>query len=110
MRLNGVTGICFTKLDVLDTLDELKICISYESNGETLESLPLNAENIEHCQPNYISLPGWKSSTVGATEFDQLPENAKNYIKKVEELLEVPIDIISTGPERSENVIRVNIF
>lgn len=110
MHLNGVTGICFTKLDVLDTLDELKICTSYQVNGEALESLPLNAENIEHCEPNYISLPGWNSSTVGITKFDQLPENAKNYIKKVEELLEVPIDIISTGPERSENVIRVNIF
>ena len=110
MNLNGVTGICFTKLDVLDTLDELKICTSYQSNGEALDSLPLNAENIENCQPNYISLPGWNSSTVGITEFDQLPENAKKYIKKVEELLEVPIDIISTGPERSENVIRLNIF
>lgn len=110
MNLNGVTGICFTKLDVLDTLDELRICTSYQLNGESVTSLPLNAENIENCQPNYITLPGWKSSTVGATEINQLPENAKNYIKKVEELLEVPIDIISTGPERSENVIRRDIF
>ena len=110
MSLNGVTGICFTKLDVLDTLEELKICTSYQVNGKTMDSLPLNAENIELCEPNYISLPGWKSSTVGATEFDQLPENAKQYIKKVEELLEVPIDIISTGPERSENIIRLDIF
>tara|TARA_R110002049_G_scaffold147342_1_gene310069 strand:- start:34213 stop:35502 length:1290 start_codon:yes stop_codon:yes gene_type:complete len=110
MYINGVTGICFTKLDVLDTLDELRICVSYQSKGETVESLPLNAENIENCTPNYITMPGWKSSTVGATEFDQLPENAKNYIKKVEELLDTPIDIISTGPERSENIIRLNIF
>ncbi len=110
MYLNGVTGICFTKLDVLDTLDELCICTSYQLNGEAVESLPLNAENIENCTPNYITMPGWKSSTVGATNFEQLPDNAKNYIKKVEELLEVPIDIISTGPERSENIIRLNIF
>ncbi|MCL4167932.1 UNVERIFIED_CONTAM: hypothetical protein GTU68_062359 [Idotea baltica] len=110
MYLNGVTGICFTKLDVLDTLDELCICTSYQSNGEAVESLPLNAENIENCTPNYITMPGWKSSTVGATNFEQLPINAKNYIKKVEELLGVPIDIISTGPERSENVIRLDIF
>ena len=110
MQLNGITGICFTKLDVLDTLEELKICTSYQLNGKALESLPLNAENIENCNPNYISLPGWNSSTVGITEFDQLPENAKKYIMKVEELLEVPIDIISTGPERSENVIRLDIF
>ncbi len=110
MNLNGVTGICFTKLDVLDTLDELCICTSYQLNGKAVESLPLNAENIENCTPNYITMPGWKSSTVGATDFDQLPENAKNYIKKVEDLLEVPIDIISTGPERSENIIRLDIF
>ena len=70
----------------------------------------MNAESIENCTPNYITMPGWKSSTVGSTSFDQLPENAKNYIKKVEELLEVPIDIISTGPERNENVIRLDIF
>ena len=110
MRLNGITGICFTKLDVLDTLEELKICTSYQVDGKPVESLPLNAENIENCKPNYISLPGWNSSTVGITEFDQLPDNAKIYIKKVEEILEVPIDIISTGPERSENVIRLDIF
>jgi adenylosuccinate synthase len=110
MYLNGVTGICFTKLDVLDTLDELCICTSYQLNGEAVDSLPLNAESIENCTPNYITMPGWKSSTIGATNFEQLPENAKNYIKKVEELLEVPIDIISTGPERSENVIRLDIF
>ena len=110
MHINGITGICFTKLDVLDTLDEISICTSYTINGETVESLPLNAENIENCVPNYITLPGWKDSTVGATQFENLPENAKAYIKKVEDLLDVPIDIISTGPERSENVIRRNIF
>ena len=110
MDINGVTGICFTKLDVLDTLDEISICTSYTINGETVESLPLNAENIENCTPNYTTLPGWKASTVGATEFESLPENAKAYIKKVEKLLQVPIDIISTGPERSENIIRRNIF
>ncbi|MEM8843553.1 MAG: adenylosuccinate synthase [Pseudomonadota bacterium] len=110
MQINGITGICFTKLDVLDNLDEISICTSYSINNLTVDSLPLNAENIENCTPSYITLPGWKSSTVGATEFSKLPENAKAYIQKVEELLEVPIDIISTGPERSENVIRRNIF
>jgi adenylosuccinate synthase len=110
MKINGVSGICFTKLDVLDTLNEISICTSYTINGETVESLPLNAENIEHCTPNYITLPGWKDSTVGATRFESLPDNAKAYIKKVEELLQVPIDIISTGPERNENIIRRNIF
>lgn len=110
MEINGITGICFTKLDVLDTLDEICICTSYTIDGKDIESLPLNAENIENCTPNYITLPGWKASTVGATQFESLPENAKAYIKKVEDLLEVPIDIISTGPERSQNIIRRNIF
>lgn len=110
MHINGVTGICLTKLDVLDTLDEIKICTSYKIKGEILDTLSLNAENIESCEPNYISMPGWKRSTVGVTDFEQLPENAERYIKKIEELLEVPIDIISTGPERSENIIRQGIF
>ena len=110
MQLNGVTGICFTKLDVLDNLAELKICTSYTLKNETLTSLPLNAENMEQCQPNYITLPGWQSPTVGITEFNELPNNAKRYIEKVEELLSTPIDIISTGPERSENIIRRNPF
>ena len=110
MQLNGVTGICLTKLDVLDNLAELSICTSYSLNGATIDSLPLNAENIERCKPNYITMPGWQSPTVGATQFNELPENAKRYIEKIEELLETPIDIISTGPERSQNIIRKNIF
>lgn len=109
-HINGITGICFTKLDVLDTLEELKICVAYKVNGQSLDSLPLNADNIENCQPEYITLPGWQSSTVGITDFDQLPQNAKDYINKVESLLDVPIDIISTGPERSENIIRRSIY
>ena len=79
-------------------------------NAQSLDSLPLNADNIENCQPEYITLPGWQSSTVGITDFDQLPQNAKDYINKVESLLDVPIDIISTGPERSENIIRRSIY
>lgn len=110
MYLNGVTGICLTKLDVLDNLAELKICTSYTFNNERVDSLTLNAENIENCQPNYISMPGWQSDTVGTTKFDDLPDNAKRYIEKIEELLNTPIDIISTGPERSENIIRRNIY
>ena len=110
MRLNGVTGICFTKLDVLDTLEELCVCTSYQLEGKTVECLPLNADNMHNCTPNYITLPGWKSATGGITDFDRLPEQAKHYIQTVETLLGVPIDIISTGPERSENIIRREIF
>ena len=110
MHLNGITGICFTKLDVLDNLKELRICTSYTLNNESTDSLPLNAENMENCQPNYLTVPGWQSPTVGISSYDRLPDNAKRYIEKVEELLDTPIDIISTGPERSENIIRRTIF
>ena len=105
MHINGVTGICLTKLDVLDELEEIKICTSYESGSNTITSLPFNADNIEDCKPNYLTLPGWQCSTVGLTQFDELPANAKVYISKIEELLATPIDIISTGPERTQNVI-----
>ena len=94
----------------MDNLAELKICTSYTFNNDRVDSLTLNAENIENCQPNYITMPGWQSDTVGTTKFDDLPDNAKRYIEKIEELLNTPIDIISTGPERSENIIRRNIY
>ena len=110
VHINGVSGICFTKLDVMDQLEELRICVAYTQDGQSFESLPFNADNIENCQPEYITLPGWQSSTVGMTDFAQLPQNAKAYISKVEALLNVPIDIISTGPERNENIIRKRIY
>ena len=110
VHINGVSGICFTKLDVMDQLDELRICVAYKQNGQLLESLPFNADNIEDCQPEYSTLPGWQSSTVGITDFDSLPQNAKDYIGKVESILNVPIDIISTGPERNENIIRSSLY
>ena len=110
VHINGVSGICFTKLDVMDQLEELRICVAYTQDGQSFESLPFNADNIENCQPEYITLPGWQTSTVGMTDFAQLPQNAKAYICKVEALLNVPIDIISTGPERNENIIRKRIY
>lgn len=110
VHINGVSGICFTKLDVMDQLEELRICVAYTQDGQSFESLPFNADNIENCQPEYITLPGWQSSTVGMTDFAQLPQNAKAYISKVEALLNVPIDIISTGPERNENIICKRIY
>ncbi|RCL45117.1 MAG: adenylosuccinate synthase [Candidatus Thioglobus sp.] len=110
VHINGVSGICFTKLDVMDQLEELRICVAYTQDGQSFESLPFNADNIENCQPEYITLPGWQTSTVGMTDFAQLPQNAKAYISKVEALLNVPIDIISTGPERNENIIRKRIY
>jgi adenylosuccinate synthase len=110
MHINGITGICLTKLDVMDSLEEIKICTAYEINGKVVETLPVDADNIQQCTPVYMSMPGWQSPTVGATKLDDLPVNAINYIAKIEELLETPIDIISTGPERNQNVIRRHPF
>lgn len=110
VQINGVSGICLTKLDVMDELEELRICVAYEQDGQLFESLPFNADNIENCRPEYIVMPGWQCSTVGITSYADLPQNAKDYINKIESLLNVPIDMISTGPERNENIIRQAIY
>lgn len=104
-QINSVSGLCITKLDVLDGLESLRICVGYKYDGETRHTPPVGAEAFAACEPVYEDMPGWSDSTVGVTEFDQLPANARAYLKKLEEVTEVPIDIISTGPERSETII-----
>ena len=102
--LNSLSGICLTKLDVLDDLEQLNICTGYElPSGEVCGSS--DAEFYENVKPIYETLPGWKTSTVGVTEYDKLPENAKAYIKRIEQLIECPVDIISTGPDRAETIV-----
>ena len=104
--LNGLTGICLTKLDVMDTLETVKICVAYEINGQRSSIPPVGAEDLAACQPVYEEMPGWQDRTAGVTEWSELPEAARRYIARLEELVEVPIHIVSTGPERSENVLR----
>ncbi|WP_438971345.1 adenylosuccinate synthase [Methylophaga sp.] len=108
--INSITGLCLTKLDVLDGLDTIRLCIAYERKGEPVDILPLSADEFEGCVPVYIDMPGWKESTLGVTDYDQLPANARAYIEKVESLAEVPIDIISTGPDRCETIVRRDLF
>lgn len=108
--INSITGLCLTKLDVLDGLETIRLCIAYEREGKAIDVLPLSAEEFEGCEPVYIDMPGWHESTVGVTQFDALPTNAQNYILKVESLAGVPIDIISTGPDRCETIIRRDLF
>lgn len=105
LEINSVTGMCITKLDVLDGLDTLKICVAYQFDGEEIDLPPAGADKFERCKPVYIEMPGWTESTVGLKSYDELPENAKNYLRKIEELCEAPIDIISTGPDREETVV-----
>ena len=104
-QINSLTGLCITKLDVLDGLKEIRMCASYNYQGESLHMPPLGADAIELCEPVYESMPGWSESTVGVKNLDDLPENAKNYLKRLEEMVGVPVDIVSTGPEREETII-----
>lgn len=105
VQINSVSGMCITKLDVLDGLDTIQICVGYKYNGEERKTPPVGEEAIAACSPVYIEMPGWKESTIGIKSFEDLPENAKSYLKKIEEVTETPIDIVSTGPDRNETVI-----
>ncbi|SFV86702.1 Adenylosuccinate synthetase [hydrothermal vent metagenome] len=109
-NLNAVTGICLTKLDVLDTLDSIKICIAYELNGKQITTPPYDAQGYADAKPIYIEMPGWKTSTIGTDSFDSLPQQAQDYIRKIEELSNLPVDILSTGPDRDETLILTNPF
>ncbi|MBQ0724221.1 MAG: adenylosuccinate synthase [Cycloclasticus sp.] len=109
-RLNSLTGICLTKLDVMDGLEEVKICTAYRLNGELIDVPPIGAENYAQCEPVFETMPGWKGQTAGQKTLDKFPAEALAYIKRLEVLIEVPIDIISTGPERTETVILNNPF
>ncbi len=104
-QINSVSGLCITKLDVLDGLDTIRICVGYRCNGEEYTSPSLTAEMLEGCEPVYEDMPGWKSSTVGVKCYDELPEAARNYLRRIEEVVGVPIDIISTGPDREETIV-----
>jgi len=105
VQINGVSGMCLTKLDVLDGLESLKLCTGYTLNGKTVDIFPVGAEEAAACQPIYEEMPGWKESTVGVQSLDGLPGNARAYIKRIEELVGVPIDMISTGPDREETIV-----
>ena len=105
VRINSISGMCLTKLDVLDGLKEVKICIGYKnSQGEDV-GIPCDAQGWEDVQPVYETMPGWSETTFGVQSIDGLPQTARNYIKRLEELTGTPVDIVSTGPDRVETVI-----
>ncbi len=105
IQINSISGFCLTKLDVLDNLDTIKLCTHYHYDGSQVDILPMDARILEKCTPIYEELPGWKQSTCGLTSLEVLPSNAVAYLKRIEELLEIPIDIISTGPDRNQTII-----
>ena len=104
-QFNSVSGICLTKLDVLDGLDTIKVCTGYQGVGENTSASLMDVDSFSNLQPIYVDLPGWKESTFGARNLEDLPANARAYIKYIEETVEVPVDIISTGPDREETII-----
>ncbi|MCH7817607.1 MAG: adenylosuccinate synthase, partial [Proteobacteria bacterium] len=105
MRINSVSGICLTKLDVLDGLETIKVCTGYRGVGDNTSSSLMDVDSYNILEPIYEELPGWKESTHGAKSLDDLPANARSYIQYIERFVEVPVDIISTGPDREETII-----
>ncbi|HEB58697.1 MAG TPA: adenylosuccinate synthase [Gammaproteobacteria bacterium] len=105
VHLNSLSGICLTKMDVLDGLETLRIAVGYTCDGVDMEAPPVGADAYETCKARYIDLPGWSESTEGIRSYDELPENARAYIRKIEEVVGVPVDIISTGPDRNETIV-----
>jgi adenylosuccinate synthase len=105
IQLNSLSALCVTKLDVLDEFATIRICTAYRLNGKTITHLPIDGEVFAQCEPVYEDLPGWQSSTLGIAEFGQLPDNARHYLLKIEELAGVPIDMISTGPDRKQTIV-----
>ena len=104
-RVNGYTSLVLTRLDVLDGLDSIKICVAYELDGKRVEDFPGNAAILERCKPIYEDFPGWDSPTFGVTDINDLPEGALSYVRRLEELTGLSIDIISTGPFRNETIM-----
>ena len=110
IQLNGVSGLCITKLDVLDGVDVVKLCVGYRVEGQLSDILPVGAEELARCVPVYEERPGWQESTVGVRDFDRLPRAAREYLARIEALCGVPIDLISTGPDREETIVRRHPF
>ncbi|NHC61729.1 adenylosuccinate synthase [Paenalcaligenes suwonensis] len=105
VMINGITGLCMTKLDVLDGLETLKIGVGYRYNGEFLDVLPYGADAVAGAEPVLEEMPGWSETTVGVTEYDKLPVNARRYLERIAEICDVPIDMVSTGPDRRETIV-----
>jgi adenylosuccinate synthase len=109
-RINGLTGLCITKLDVLDGIDSLDICTGYKLDGKVVDMLPVGADDVARCEPIYETVPGWSETTFGVKTWEGLPKNAQHYLKRLEALCGVPIAIVSTGPERDETIVLQHPF
>jgi adenylosuccinate synthase len=104
-QVNGLSGLCITKLDVLDGLKTLELCTGYQLDGVHVDILPMGADDISRCVPVYETLSGWSDSTVGVTQYDKLPAAARRYLERIEEVTGVPIAVISTSPDRDHTIM-----
>nr|MDJ0941068.1 adenylosuccinate synthetase [Woeseiaceae bacterium] len=107
---SSVSGLCVTKLDVLDDFEAIQICVGYQIDGEPITGVPVLVDRFAEVEPIYEEHAGWQTSTVGATSFEDLPANAQAYLARIEELAGVPVDIISTGPDRDQTIIKQHPF
>jgi adenylosuccinate synthase len=105
IQINGVSGLCVTKLDVLDGVQTLRLCVGYRIDGQFTDILPVGADALTGCEPVYEDMPGWSGSTVGVKQYEALPLEARNYLKRIAEICEVPVDMVSTGPDRDETIV-----
>jgi adenylosuccinate synthase len=110
IQINGISGLCVTKLDVLDGMEKVNICVGYRCNGVQQDILPFGAESLSQCEPVYEEVDGWSDSTVGLTRFDELPGEAQTYLRGIESVCGVPVDIISTGADREQTIVRRHPF
>jgi adenylosuccinate synthase len=110
VQLNGLSGLCITKLDVLDGLDTVRLAVGYKVNGQARDILPVGAEALSICEPVYEDFPGWKESTYGIRSYEALPANARAYLDRLEALVGAPVVLISTGPDRDETIVRQHPF
>jgi adenylosuccinate synthase len=104
-QVNGLSGLCITKLDVLDGLTELKLCTAYELDGTVIDILPMGADDIASCKPIYETMPGWTDTTVGITDYAKLPLQARAYLERIAQVTGVPIHLISTSPDRDHTIM-----
>ncbi len=105
IQINGVSGLCVTKLDVMDGMETVRIGVGYKIDGKYSDILPVGAESLVGCEPVYEDMPGWSGTTVGVKRFEELPVEAQNYLKRIAEICEVPVDMVSTGPDRDETIV-----
>jgi adenylosuccinate synthase len=110
IQINGISGLCVTKLDVLDGLDSLKICTGYKVGDTQRDILPFGADMLAQCEPIYEELSGWKDSTIGITRYEELPKAAQHYLQRIEQVCEIPVDMISTGADREQTIVRRHPF